>query len=464
MKSGEYDTSLFIFRRDLRLSDNTGLINALETSREVIPLFILDKRIVGKNNINANIIQFLVESLSDLDNQLKQNVTRLNIIYDEPEKAIRNLFSQHDIEAIYFNRDYTPYSQKRDQRIAEISIKQGIDLHISNDYLMNEPEAVFTTKNDPYTVFTPYYNKALQIRIKYPKKNDHKNYFQGDINCKNKIENVELYIKEKNPNLTVHGGINNCSTILDNLSQYSNYEFERDYPALNKTTHLSAYLKFGICSVREVYHKIRAQLGEDHPLIRQLYWRDFFTQIGYYFPRVFSNSFRVKYDEIKWEEDTKKFQTWCDGKTGFPIVDAGMRELNTTGYMHNRVRMIVASFLTKDLHVDWRKGEQYFAKNLVDFDISVNNGNWQWAASTGCDAQPYFRIFNPWTQQKKFDAECKYIKKWIPELAEVENKVIHNWFKTNNFDEIDYPKPIIDHKIESKKSKEIYVAVSKEYR
>lgn len=461
MKKGIYNKSLFIFRRDLRLFDNTGLIKTLEESNEVIPLFIIDKRIVEKDNTNTNILQFMLETLNDLDNQLKQNNSKLNIIFDKPEKAIEDLIIQNNIDAVFINRDYTPFSKKRDQRIAKVCKKHEIGLYKSNDYMLNEPEDVFTTKNEPYVVFTPYYNKAKQIRVEYPKKNNLMNYFQGEINSENRVENINLFMKKENTEISVHGSHNNCRRILENLTEYRNYEYERDFPSLDKTTHLSAYLKFGLCSVREVYHKIRAQLGEEHPLIRQLYWRDFFTQIGYYFPRVYKKSFREKYDKIKWKEDKKHFEAWSEGKTGFPIVDAGMRELNTTGYMHNRVRMIVASFLTKDLHIDWRKGEQYFAKKLVDFDISVNNGNWQWAASTGCDAQPYFRIFNPWTQQKRFDSECEYIKKWIPELQEVENRIIQNWFKIINFNEIDYPKPIIDHKVESKRSKEIYAKVSK---
>jgi len=456
-----YHKSLFVFRRDLRLFDNTGLIKALEESNEVVPLFILDKRIVERENINYNILQFMLESLKDLDNQLNQKNSKLNIILDKPEKAIEDLIARNDIEAIFINRDYTPFSKKRDQRLAEICKDKQIEFLKSNDYLLNPPEDVFTAKNEPYVVFTPYYNKARQIRVEYPKKNNHENYIQGNIDYKGKTVNIDTFFKIKNPNLSVHGGYNNCLTILDDLIEYENYEYERDFPALDKTTHLSAYLKFGICSIREVYHKIRTQLGGEHPLIRQLYWRDFFTQVGYYFPRVFKKSFREKYDRIEWIEDNSHFNAWKEGKTGFPIVDAGMRELNSTGYMHNRVRMIVASFLTKDLHMDWRKGEQYFARKLVDFDISVNNGNWQWAASTGCDAQPYFRIFNPWTQQKKFDSECEYIKKWIPELQKVENRDIHNWFKTNSLPEIDYPKPIIDHRIESKKSKEMYISVSR---
>ena len=255
--------------------------------------------------------------------------------------------------------------------------------------------------------------------------------------------------------LNIKPGRKECLDILSNLTRFNNYEVERDYPSKERTTHLSPYLKFGTCSIREAYHRIKTVLGNEHPLIRQLYWRDFFVQIGYYFPRVFNSAFREKFNEIKWQNNMNIFELWCNGKTGFPIVDAGMRELNSTGYMHNRVRMIVSSFLVKDLHLDWRKGEEYFANKLIDLDIAVNNGNWQWTASTGCDAQPYFRIFNPWIQQRKYDPDCKYIKKWVPELKEVKREIIHNWFKQKETKSINYPKPIVDHNKESQLSKQI---------
>ncbi len=247
--------------------------------------------------------------------------------------------------------------------------------------------------------------------------------------------------------------------ILDDLDRFRDYKTRRDFPFEHGTTRLSAYLKFGLCSIREIHEAVSKQLGILHPLIRQLYWRDFYIHIAFHFPHVFKRAFKPRYERIQWSYDSSLFQMWCEGKTGFPIVDAGMRQLNTTGWMHNRVRMIVASFLTKDLHIDWRWGERYFAERLVDYDPSVNNGNWQWAASTGADAQPYFRIFNPWRQQKRYDKECKYIKKWIPELSKVKANIIHKWFKPTNLDsEISYPKPIVDHKEESQFAKELFAS------
>jgi deoxyribodipyrimidine photo-lyase len=228
--------------------------------------------------------------------------------------------------------------------------------------------------------------------------------------------------------------------VLANLAPLETYETDRNFPALPGTSHLSAHMKFGTCSVREAYHKIADNLGDQHPLLRQLYWRDFFTHIAFHRPRVFGHAFRELYDGIVWDQAGEKFQCWCEGKTGFPIIDAGMRELVNTGYMHNRVRMVVASFLVKNLHVDWRLGEAFFARYLTDYDACVNNGSWQWAASTGADAQPYFRVFNPWRQQLKFDVDGVYIKRWVPELAAWPAKAIHRLEK----DSTGYLAPIVD--------------------
>ena len=250
------------------------------------------------------------------------------------------------------------------------------------------------------------------------------------------------------PSLTVPPGRSGAMSILKRLGEYKNYGEERDLPELDATTHLSAHLKFGTCSVREAYYAIRKNL------IRQLYWRDFYTHIAWHFPHVFGHAFKRQYDELPWRNDRKAFNAWCRGRTGFPIVDAGMRQLNNSGFMHNRVRMITASFLIKDLHIDWRWGERYFATRLIDYDPCVNNGNWQWAASTGCDPQPWFRIFNPWRQQKKFDGNCAYIHRWVPELDNVPASRIH---KVNEGGKIPgYPAPIVDHAARVKITKKLY--------
>jgi deoxyribodipyrimidine photo-lyase len=245
------------------------------------------------------------------------------------------------------------------------------------------------------------------------------------------------------------------------LESLSDYEVQRDYPAQDFTSHLSAHNKFGTVSIREVYHRIRKLFGASHTLISELYWRDFFTHIVYHFPHVMGGAFHEKYNGLKWANREDFFKAWCEGRTGFPIVDAGMRELNTTGHMHNRVRMVVSSFLVKDLHIDWRWGERYFAQQLTDYDPAVNNGNWQWAASTGCDAQPYFRIFNPWKQQQRYDLDCEYIKKWIPALRSLPPKDIHDLEKQRERKPGSYPEPIVNHRIASAAAESMFASLRK---
>ena len=261
-----------------------------------------------------------------------------------------------------------------------------------------------------------------------------------------------------NDEIFARGGRKNAQKVLNRLADFNDYDTDRDIPAKEATTGLSAHNKFGTVSIREVYHAVTDALGSSHTIIRELYWRDFFSHVAFHFPHIFGHAFHKKYEQLEWENSRKKFKVWCDGKTGFPIVDAGMRQLNVTGFMHNRVRMIVASFLVKDLHIDWRWGEKYFAQNLVDYDPAVNNGNWQWAASTGCDAQPYFRIFNPWIQGKKFDLDCIYIKKWVPELRKYSAKDIHRLEKGGALD--GYPEAIVDHSEAKQVAEDMFIEAS----
>lgn len=443
---GKHKKSLFIFRRDLRLEDNTGLISALNDSEIVIPLFIFDPRQADKIKnpyFSDNAFGFLIESLKDLDTQLNTKKSRLYIFKGVADKVIEELIKKENIDAVYFNKDYTPFSMKRDGDIDKICKKHNVSCYSFADALLNEPDVALKSDSTSYTVFTPFWKNASRIPITNPKKNNNINYYN------NKIV-IETPFPEYSDNPErIKGGRKYALKTLNNIFKLSDYASVRDFPYIVGTSRLSAHLKFGTISVREAYQVIAGTLGEHHPLLRQLYWRDFFYHIAYHFPKVFGSSFQEKYDKVKWDYDEKKFAAWTNGLTGYPIVDAGMRELNTTGYMHNRVRMIVASFLTKDLHIDWRLGEKYFAQKLVDYDPCINNGNWQWAASTGCDAQPYFRIFNPWLQQKKFDPKCEYIKRWIPELKTIDAKTIHELDKN----EIpNYPKPIIDHYVESKEA------------
>lgn len=448
-----YPLSLHIFRRDLRLEDNTALIEALKHSDHVIPCFIFDSRQVGKNTYKSNnALSFMAHSVSELDAALRAKGGQLYCFYGVAETVVASLLKSLPIKAVTLNRDYTPFSKARDQAIEETCKAHQVDYHCYADALLHEPEETLKKDGTPYTVFTPSLRNALTLSVDTPTKNKYTHYYNKIIAAADTNTLNEL-MKISNPSLFVKGGRKEGIALLKNLVTLSDYKTLRDYPEKAMTSKLSAHLKFGTVSVREAYAMIGQCLGKHHPLINQLHWRDFFTHIAHHFPRVFGHAFHEKYDALPWNTNERHFKAWCEGNTGFPIVDAGMRELNETGYMHNRVRMIVASFLTKDLHIDWRRGERYFATQLVDYDPALNNGNWQWSASTGCDAQPYFRIFNPWLQQAKFDPDCVYIKRWVKELASTPSKIIH---KHADYAIPNYPMPIVDHAIESAKAKLAY--------
>ena len=437
----DYSTSLFIFRRDLRLHDNTALHEALRLSTQIIPCFIFDPRESHHYQSKPG-LQFMLQSIDDLQQQLREAGGKLALYHALPEQIVKQFAEQHRIQAVFINRDYTPFSRQRDDDLAAVCKQLDIALHTLPDSLLNEPEQAVKSDKTPYKVFTAFYNHAKQFPVALPQALNKRNFLA--IASDFSIDQLPV-------TPLTQGGRNQALAILDRLDDYVDYQNTRDFPALNATSKLSAHLKFGTCSVREVYYAVAEQLGSEHPLLRQLYWRDFFTHIAYHFPQVFDRAFLDKFANLYWDNNPDFFQAWCDGKTGFPIVDAGMRELNATGTMHNRVRMITASFLVKDLHIDWRWGERYFAQHLVDYDACVNNGNWQWAASTGCDAQPYFRIFNPWLQQLKFDQDCRYIYRWLPELQTFPPKTIHQWDKKHSI--CSYPAPIIDHGRESRLAK-----------
>jgi len=444
-----YVNALIIFRRDLRLHDNTALNEALRISKRVLPCFIFDPRQINPHSYQSKpALQFMLQSLTNLEQQLLHVGGQLALYNDLPEQVIQKLVHQHKIEAVFINRDYTPFSRQRDYELSQVCQKLGIILHILPDALLTEPEQAVKSDHTPYKVFTAFYNNARHFPVALPQPLANNNFL---------TPTTELTIKQFGLSLTelethvIDGGRQQALAILDSINKQADYQNTRDFPAQDTTSKLSAHLKFGTCSVREAYYAITEDLGSEHPLLRQLYWRDFFTHIAYHFPQVFGRPFMNKFANLQWDNNVDYFQAWANGRTGFPIVDAGMRELNATGFMHNRLRMIVASFLVKDLHVSWRWGERYFAQHLVDYDPCVNNGNWQWAASTGCDAQPYFRIFNPWLQQQKFDADCEYIYRWIPELKTFSPKIIHQWDKKHSA--CNYPAPMIDHSLESQKTK-----------
>jgi len=443
-----YEKSIFLFHRDLRIEDNIGLIDALNNSKEVIPCFIYDSNLIKKLKEAKFRWNFLNESLLDLDENFKKKGIRLQIVEGITEKSLEKIVKKHKIESIFSNTDFSNYSQKRDEKIYQMCKKNKITFHSSLDFLLHNPHDIKTNEDSPYTIYSFFYKKAKIFPTRNVTKNTKKNY-------SNEIISNSSIIKPKITDLEIKGGRKEALKILKNLESFTDYDKVRDFPGLNQTTLLSAHNKFGTISIRETYAQIKEVLGINHTIMGEIYWREFFNYILFHFPYVEKKSFKQKFQDIPWKNSEESLKKWKEGQTGFPIVDAGMRQLNLTGFMHNRVRMIVASFLTKDLHIDWRLGERYFAEKLIDYDTAVNSGNWQWAASTGCDAVPYFRIFNPWRQQERFDLNCNYIKKWIPELEKMEPKDIHNLWK--NFPlNLKYPKPMVVHKNEAEITKEIF--------
>lgn len=459
-----YSKSMFLFRRDLRLEDNTGLIFALRCSESVIPSFIFTPEQIERNPYRGDsCLQFMIESLEELGERLREKNGKLYLFLGKPEEVVSECIRKNKIDAVVVNRDYTPYSIQRDRKIEAVCKKLGTSFHSFDDALLHPPEATLKANGDPYTVFSPFFQRTNKIGVNKPTI-----IRRGRLSSEKIAQAYDHRIFGKlllQRRAQAKGGRSSALRLLRDLNKFEKYSVERDFPALDATTHLSPHLKFTTSSPREVYAAIVRTLGEHTDLIRSLYWRDFFTSICYFFPRVLGSSFHEKFDKVSWSYDQRDFGRWCEGTTGFPIVDAGMRQLHETGSLHNRVRMIVASFLIKDLHIDWRWGEKYFARSLIDYDPAVNNGNWQWVASTGCDAQPYFRIFNPWLQQRKFDPDCAYIKKWIPELKGYSAEVIHNWqIKKQSPSSFTYPSPMVDHTVEAKKALSLYKKLGRNRR
>ncbi|MCQ6963041.1 deoxyribodipyrimidine photolyase [Methanolobus chelungpuianus] len=452
-----FGRSLFIFRRDLRIEDNTGLRAAMELSEEVIPCFIFDPRLSDRERLgfNPHAFQFLLESLDDLSEQLHSRGGRLYLFYGTAEDVVSRLAGKLDINAVFVNHDYTPLSRRRDEAIKRACIGSDVKFMQFHDCLLHEPGSVLTKQGKPYLVFSQFFRAGFRREVPLPITLPGKSFYTGKPGIE-EFHSFETLLPSRNGRLFSRGGRENALSILGDLPGFERYDTERNYPSTHGTTALSAHNKLGTISIREFYHSVKEELGEEHPLLRQLYWRDFFTHTAYHFPDVFIQSFREKFRSIDWDYDNPHFHAWCSGNTGFPIVDAGMRQLNETGFMHNRVRMITASFLVKDLHMDWYLGERYFASMLVDYDPCVNNGNWQWSASTGADSQPYFRVFNPWLQQRKYDPECEYIRQWIPELREMSAADIHGLERSKPPASSGYPSAIVDHKKERDRTLAIF--------
>lgn len=424
--------NIFWFRRDLRLHDNAGLYHALRSGKPVVPIFIFDTHILKQlQDKEDRRLVFIHHALEQMQQALVKSGATLDVIHDTPEAAFQKLFKKYRIEQVFTNEDYEPYARERDSAVAKWLAGQGAGFKAFKDHVILEKNEVLKDDGQPYTVFTPYSRKWKSVltdfHLKpYPVEKYFSNFYQQEPLSLPSLADIGFAeLKVQFPPTDPEDAI------------LEHYAKQRDYPAVNGTSKLGVHLRFGTISIRQLAAKAK---GLSETYLNELIWREFYQMILWHFPKVGKGfAFKEAYDQIEWRKDNGEFDKWCKGQTGYPIVDAGMRELNETGYMHNRVRMIVASFLAKHLLLDWRLGEAYFAEKLLDFDLAANNGGWQWSAGSGCDAAPYFRIFNPYLQTKKFDPDLKYIRKWVPEL-----------------DSFDYPKPIVDHEVARKRCLEVY--------
>jgi len=457
-----YHHILHLFRRDLRLVDNTALEEARTQAIKISLGFIFDPAQIKPHQYQSKpALHVLCKSLAELAEQTSLAGGVLNIWHGDPIKILEAVLEHEPIDAVSINADYTPFSTARDQKIATLCEKRGIPLLISHDALLNPPGSVRTQQDKMYAMFTPFYRAADKIPVSKP--TPEKALPLAKQLLYHAHKNIPEEIRAASTPTVAHpvvGGRRAGLKVLATFQHQTGYATRRDLPAdTTGTSHLSPYLKCGALSVREVYWHIKnTHKGAGEPFLRSLYWRDFFTHVAADTPHVFGHPYNPAYQHLTWHNNPSWFARWCEGTTGFPLVDAGIRELLATGTMHNRVRMVAASLLIKTLHIDWRLGERFFAQHLADYDPAVNNGNWQWVASTGCDAQPYFRIFNPWLQQKKFDPEAVYIKQWLPELAHLTPKAIHALARSTVRG---YPAPLVDHAVESKKTLARYRALRK---
>jgi len=399
------EIAFFWFRRDLRLEDNVGLFFALESKYPVIPLFIFDEAILDSLPKNDARVGFIHESLSKINSQLQEMGSSLLVKKGKTQDIWRALLQEFDVKEVFFNKDYEPYAIKRDLAICKLLEANKTSTFLYKDQVIFEEKEITKSDGLPYTVYTPYKNKWLE---KYQSLAPVQEY-DATEKFGNFHKNSFIF-----PTLEQIGfEESSIKVIPHNLKNVANYHETRDFPALDSTTHLSPHLRFGTVSIRKL---VNWASHKNQVFLSELIWREFFMQILFSFPKVVTQNFKSAYDGIQWLNNEEDFKRWCSGTTGYPMVDAGMRELNETGYMHNRVRMVVASFLCKHLLINWQWGEAYFAEKLLDFELSSNVGNWQWAAGTGCDAAPYFRVFNPEIQLKKFDEKGIYIRKWIKEF------------------------------------------------
>lgn len=424
--------AIFWFRRDLRLEDNAGLFHALQGALPVLPLFIFDKNILDdlEDRDDAR-VTYIHDRIRFLGEETGKQGSGFLVEYGEPVEVWKKLIDRFDIGAVYANRDYEPYAKDRDEAVGALLQSDGIPFHTFKDHVIFQYGEVLKDDGTPYTVFTPY-SRKWKARLK---EEGIPRFPSGTL--------LGNFLKEapRQPSISLEEmGFSRSSLLIPPMSVpqglIRNYDKTRDFPAIQGTSRLGVHFRFGAISIRD---KARKALELNETFLNELIWRDFYAMILAHFRHVVSGPFKKAYEAIEWRNNQAEFEAWCEGRTGYPIVDAGMRELKATGYMHNRVRMITASFLTKHLLIDWRWGEAYFAQKLLDYDLASNNGGWQWAAGCGTDAAPYFRVFNPAAQQEKFDQGLEYVKKWVPEYGTAS-----------------YPRPIVEHKMARERCLETY--------
>jgi len=450
-----YNLGIFIFRRDLRLLDNTGLAKIFKLAKSVLPVFIFDqKQIIQDDNdyFSHRCVQFMCESLRDLDSQIKEQGGNLLLLEGQYPNIIANLLTETRADLLVINDDTTPYAKKRDEMIEMACTMNGAKfLKVEDDITLLTDKQALGKREQFYKVFTPFYNSVSTIKIRSPEIIDKYDFHSLEINPKSNLKIITDFGQsyyEHSDKAEFNGGRTNALKILKKMNFLLDYENIRNDPS-KKTSQLSAHLKFGTVSPREVYkHCIDfGGAAKSQPFTRQLYWRDFFYFVSLHYPHCYEGPMKPEYAAIKWDYNEERLNAWKEGRTGYPIVDAAMRHLNETGFMPNRCRMIVSNFLVKDLHIDWKEGEKYFAQKLIDYDRAQNSGGWQWSAGCGVDSQPYFRIFNPALQSSKFDPDASYIKKWIPSLSSLPPKSIHTWDTTwkSLSSRPDYASPIVVH-------------------
>ncbi len=476
MKTLAGGSALFWFRRDLRSVDNAGLYRALTSAGRVYCVFVFDREILEQlPSTRDRRVEFIWESVAELKESLRELGGDLIVLHAFADTAIPDLAAELKVESVFTNDDYEPAAIARDVRVRDALAKLRIDFHASKDTVIFEKDEVLTQAGGTYSVFTPYKNAWLKklddFQLKpYPIKK-YAPHLEKTAKTQLMPSLESLGFERTNlAALGIKGGEKSARELLhDFVDRVESYKDARDFPAVRGVSYLSVHNRFGTISIRELASVAHAEtlrrknVGAE-TWLSELIWRDFYFQILYHHPRVTVSAFRPEYDAIQWPNDKALFATWCEARTGYPIIDAAMRQINETGYMHNRLRMIVASFLTKDLLIDWRWGEKYFANHLNDFDLSANNGGWQWTASTGCDAQPYFRIFNPVTQSERFDPKGKFIRKYLPELNDVPDKFIHAPWTMPLQDQqslgvvigSNYPAPVVDHGVQREKVLALY--------